>query len=396
MALVTWADLQANSGEKPGTKIFTRMHDKFADKTTPMPPVGRPQLTAAEKQTLETYISGGAKAVAAASCATVPPSTGGGTGATGGAAGGVAGGGGTGGIGSQKCDIEMELRAHGGQTVGDTTPYQAPTGGDHYEMFWFTPKFTEKMHVIDIIPITDNGSVLHHWLLYQKASGGGADGSHASDGGLQSSDSELLSGWAPGNKSFDFGTDMGVRTVQGPGGRYGIEIHYNTSANPPNRADRSGAKICLTKTLRPKELATHWLGTQAIVGLGGMFTADGTCTVQKDSHIVNTSPHMHKLGIHMKTVITKKAGGTFVITDRPFSFMDQQIYPIDTPTKEVVVGPGDIINTTCTYDSPGPVTFGPGTSDEMCYNFIMAWPAGSLSNGSPGIVGGQNTCIDGI
>jgi hypothetical protein len=40
------------------------------------------------------------------------------------------------------------------------------------------------------------------------------------------------------------------------------------------------------------------------------------------------------------------------------------------------------------------MTFGPGTGQEMCYNFTVAWPAGSLSNGRSGWVGGSNTCID--
>jgi hypothetical protein len=205
----------------------------------------------------------------------------------------------------------------------------------------------------------------------------------------------LLSGWAPGNKNFDMPPDMGLQVVQGPAGRLGIEIHYNTSANPANRADRSGARLCLTKTLRPKEAATHWLGTQAIVGVG-KFDANGTCSVKKESHIIAHSPHMHKTGRYMKTIITKKAGGMQTLTDKPFAFDDQQIFPVDSPTGEIVVQPGDIINTTCSYDAPGFMTFGPGTDSEMCYNFVIAWPVGSLSNGSAGLVGGKNTCIDGL
>jgi hypothetical protein len=53
-----------------------------------------------------------------------------------------------------------------------------------------------------------------------------------------------------------------------------------------------------------------------------------------------------------------------------------------------------VIDTVCTYDGSGAFTFGPNTDQEMCYNFVVAWPAGSLSNGAPGVVGGKNTCID--
>lgn len=398
MPLITWAHLQVASTLKPAEKIAQRVKTRIADTAMPMPPATRPQLTAAEKQTLNAYLMAGAPQ-STASCTAGGTTAGTAGGTTAGTAGGTTAGGttagGTTGGGSAQCDVVMELRAHGAQTANDTTPFTAPSGGDHYEIFWFTPTWTEKMQVTEITPLIDNGSVLHHWLLYMKDSGTNPSGSHQMDSGLQSSDSALLSGWAPGNKNFKMPDDMGLQVVTGPSGRLGIEIHYNTGANPPMRQDRSGARLCLTKKLRPKEAATHWLGTQAIIGLG-MFDAFGTCSVQKESHIIAHSPHMHKTGRYMKTIITKKAGGTVTLTDKPFSFDDQQIFPVDSPTGEVVVGPGDVIDTTCTYDAPGFMTFGPGTDSEMCYNFVIAWPVGSLSNGSPGLVGGKNTCIDGI
>lgn len=54
--------------------------------------------------------------------------------------------------------------------------------------------------------------------------------------------------------------------------------------------------------------------------------------------------------------------------------------------------PGDAIRTTCTFDNPYdfPVLFGEGTEDEMCFNFVMAYPiemvgssreCGTLDNG---------------
>jgi hypothetical protein len=387
MPLVTLADFNAASKVMPGQKISARVKARINDTKLPMPPAGRDALTAAEKTALQGFIDGGLKPSTMA-CAPSAGTGGGAGGATGGATGGI-------GIGDyvppdSECDVLMELRAHGGQGATDTTPFMAPAGGDHYEMFWFKPSWTEKMHVIRIDPIIDNSAVLHHWLLYQKANGSEQVGSHASDIGLQSSDSALLSGWAPGNKSIPLGTQVGLQTIAAQG-RYGIEIHYNTSANPPNRADRSGARICATKKLRPHEAAVHWLGTQAIIGT----SATGTCTVPMQSHIIAMSPHMHKLGKYMKTIVTKKSGGTVTITDKPFAFDDQQIFPIDAPGGEVVVEPGDVITTTCDYT--GFATFGTGTSDEMCYNFVVAYPVGSLQSLSLLTVGGaETTCIDGL
>ena len=375
--LTTLAHLQAASAAKPGEKVHQRVKARINESgATSMPPPARPALTAAEKATLETFLDGGAQGVASAACAFamgdagVPPVD-----------------------QPEECDLTMELRAQNGQTANDTTPFMVPGNGDTYEMFWFAPTWTEKVQVTQVTPLIDNGSVLHHWLLYMKENGTETPGSHHSELGLQPEDSQLLSGWAPGSTPHKLPSDVGFQVVQGPAGRFGIEIHYNTSANPTNRADRSGAKLCVTKKIRPKEAATHWLGTQVIFSLfGGKFDASGVCTVMQESHIIAHSPHMHKTGRYMKSIITKADGSKVTITDKPFAFEDQQIYPID----EIIVRPGDRIDTTCSYDAPGPMTFGPGTDSEMCYNFITAYPVGSLSNGVPGIVGGKNTCIDGL
>jgi hypothetical protein len=395
MALITNADLQAASTAKPGQTIAQRVKARIADTNLPMPPTGRTPLSAADKAALNAYIDSGAKASTVA-CQPVVATTGG---TAGGAAGGTTGGTGIGGYipKDSECDYLQELRAHGGQTPGDTAPFEPPQGTDHYEIFYFKPMWTEKVHTIRLDPIIDNGAVLHHWLLYMEPTGGG-DGTHKSDVGLQSASSALLSGWAPGNQSIPLGTDIGLLTIAGPNSRFGIELHYNTTSNPANRKDRSGARICATKKLRPKEASVHWLGTQAIVslGLGGKFDAGGGCTVKKESHIIAHSPHMHTQGRYMKTIVTKKGGEKVKITDQAFEFLDQQIFPVDSPTGEIVVAPGDTIQTTCTFDGSKVFSFGPNTDQEMCYNFVVAWPAGSLSNGSAGIVGGQNTCIDGI
>jgi Copper type II ascorbate-dependent monooxygenase, C-terminal domain len=383
MPLVTWNDLQAMM---PNGKVADRVRARINDTANPMPPPARPPLTAAEKTTLQTYLSGGAMRSTAACTPTGP--------ITGGTAGGTGGGGADGyKPADSECDYIQEFRAHGGQTPGDTSPFTAPQGGDNYEMFYFKPKWTEKVHVIRIDPITDNGKVLHHWLLYMEDGVGSGDGTHQPDIGLQSPTAQLLSGWAPGNEGLPLARDVGLVTVSAPNARLGIEIHYNTNSNPANRADRSGARLCVTKTLRPKAASVHWLGTQAIISIGLPSEAYGSCTVQQQSHIIAHSPHMHTMGRYMKTIITKKGGQKVTITDQPFAFDDQQIFPIKNAAGEIVVEPGDVIDTTCSYEA-GIFTFGPNTDQEMCYNFILAWPPGSLSNGIPGIVGGLNTCMD--
>jgi hypothetical protein len=55
--------------------------------------------------------------------------------------------------------------------------------------------------------------------------------------------------------------------------------------------------------------------------------------------------------------------------------MNQIAY--DTP---MLFNQGDTLETICTYDAPA--QFGNGTNQEMCYDFITAWPAGALAGGA--------------
>ena len=385
MPLMTRADFAASSAQYPGSTVAQRVLARISadNPSAAMPPPSQDPMPASDANILKQWINSGLRTSSEA-CE------------TGGRGPADSPGFGTYTPPDSECDYIQELRAHGGQSPNDTSDFTPRGfGTDFYEVFYHTPKWTEKVHTIRIDPIIDNATILHHWLLYMEPNNGRGNGTHQSNIGLHSANSQLLSGWAPGNKSIPLGREVGMQTIQGPNARFAIEIHYNMSANPVDRGDRSGARLCVTRNLRPREASVHWLGTQAIVGVG-RFNAAGNCSVKNESHIISYSPHMHETGIHMSSIITRSNGSKETIVDKPFGFTDQQIFPVENATGEIVVRPGDKILTTCTYNSPGFITFGPATSQEMCYNFVVAWPAGSLSNGIPGLVGGKNTCIDGL
>jgi hypothetical protein len=60
----------------------------------------------------------------------------------------------------------------------------------------------------------------------------------------------------------------------------------------------------------------------------------------------------------------------------PFQIADQRTYP-----SMATVNDGDTLTTTCTYDNTTSTTvgFGNALTDESCYMFVTAWPAGALS-----------------
>ena len=50
-----------------------------------------------------------------------------------------------------------------------------------------------------------------------------------------------------------------------------------------------------------------------------------------------------------------------------------------------VINPGDRLETTCSFTNTTDtmVTFGERTEDEMCFNFVLAWPANALQSQLP-------------
>jgi hypothetical protein len=79
----------------------------------------------------------------------------------------------------------------------------------------------------------------------------------------------------------------------------------------------------------------------------------------------------------MRFTVQKKDGREIVMHDGPFVFAEQQSYPL---IPEVVLEQGDRVLTSCSYtnDSTRQITFGESSTNEMCFNFAMYYPAGAL------------------
>ena len=264
---------------------------------------------------------------------------------------------------------------------GDKTQkYSVPTTPDYYVDFTIKPPFKGVQYLKYYTPIIDNAAVLHHWLFYQNGSAG-TEGVTENAVGIHP-DGDLIAGWAPGGDPMYFAADTGLQ-ISGDA-TFQIEMHYNNKTGKPS-PDASGLELCVTPN-KPKNVAAlAWLGTDSISGT----SATGNCKPSTTGpvHLIAGQPHMHLKGRHMKVVHTKKDGSTETIHDDDFDFNYQREYITD-----VLVNPGDSIQTTCTYS--GPATFGKGTNDEMCYFFSVHWPAGGLAmQGSGTFVHGGNSCL---
>lgn len=286
----------------------------------------------------------------------------------------------------EQCDHVFDVTAYGAGDVDGK--FEVPLETDAYLCFTYRVPWNQPVHALSLRPIVDDARVLHHYLLY---SGGeerfvgqvkGCNGRHEG--------AALLAGWAPGGVDAVLPEGVG-QEMPGPGELVTLEIHYHNKAGYADALDRSGVRICASEELREQTAAVHWLGTEWIAGWErGDMDFTGTCTPESSEpiHIISSSPHMHKRGKHMRSVVRRRDGSEDILIDEPFDFENQVIY--QTP---MTIHPGDKIETTCTFNNDGSFfRFGERTEDEMCYNFVTAWPVGGMESGGS-LVGARHSCL---
>ena len=385
MSLVSWEDVHRPSKSDPSQPVYQRIGARIHDEMDVMPPPPR-SLTSQQKNLLDTWVRAGApKRTGDCGAGGAGGSAGAGVGGVGGGAGtggtgGSAGNAGTGGsAGGPVADCTpVSFVAHGAQAPNDPTPFNTAPGGEHYQCFNFKAPWNEPVHGIEFNAIIDNSKVVHHWLLYSTATPL-ADGTSAPCAGVHP-DAVLVAGWAPGATDVKMPPGVGAELPWGPQGHLILEVHYN-NATGSVEADRSGVEVCATTELQPETATVSWLGTELIaIAPNSPGVASSTCTPNHPGPItiLRSWPHMHQLGRSFRTEILRADGSTEMLIDVPSFDFDYQI-GYDTPA---VIHPGDRLVTTCEYQNPNPVTvtFGPRTADEMCYNFVTAYPAGALTS----------------
>jgi hypothetical protein len=373
MPLVTAAHFQAQSSTDMTKKYFELAKTRIADSARPMPPVTSPQLTAEEKSTLLSWLNQGAPG-SSESCVINRPDA------------GMPDPGFDAGTEDLTC---YKFLAH---AEGDKNKkFKVGVQHDGYWLFGFQAPWQGTAYAQVFRPVIDNSKVLHHWLLYKEFA---IDGTIRSTIG-QHEVGELLAGWAPGGITMDFRA-AGDVSMELPAESYALELHYNS--NDGNAEDASGVEVCTRKSPTKNIASMSWVGYDQ-GGTGSYATGvcfdpksiwTGVCkpaSQQQPIHILFMVPHMHQTGRHMKSVINGP-NGSRILHDKPFDFNYQTTYA----TSEVLM-PGESITTTCTFSENK--CAGQATTQEMCYNFMYAYPKHTLvDNGFEGtFIHGEGTCL---
>jgi hypothetical protein len=372
MSLHDWDDLVLPAVTDVTRTVFEVAAERVVDPVKPMPPDG--SIADADRQLLLDYFAAGAPEDPEADCDDAPPSDGDPIGPD-----------------ALPCEADIVLTAH---APGAATGFVVPaTGAENlYQCFAFQVPQTTTGQATAWAPIIDDERVLHHWILYRQSSAPSSD-TFVCDASLQVS-ATFVAGWAPGGGNVELPSDVGLE-LGDPGDWYVLQIHYHNSAHYDDSVDGSGVAFCSAQQARPQTAGIVTFGTVGInipAGASG-HQETGTCGAwfgtagwPEPLHVLAGSPHMHQLGRGLTTVVQRQGGGTEMITDVPvFDWQNQTMYWNEP---EVIINPGDSVHTTCTFDNPNAynVGFGERSEDEMCFNFVLAYPIQGLAERNCGII----------
>ena len=381
MSLATYADWHRPAVTASSHEVYVEAGIRIHDAARPMPPGGA--LPPEELAILDAWIDAGAPSGMASTedggVPTAPP------------------------VGPEHlpCEPTHEFLAHADQQLDQ--PYHLEPGGNSGNQtlcFVYESPFGDTTQGIAFAPIIDDARVLHHWIIFgSETLPAGVEPGDVYDCGAQGmpAGAQFLQGWAPGGLNNVMPPDQG-RELPGPGRYILLQIHYWNVAGYTDVNDRSGVAVCTTETPREHEVGISTLGSLAIriPARTRQHVVSGTCTpdITEPVTIVGSGPHMHQHGVRITTEVLRAGSESDVqmLVDVPrWDFNAQTSH--EAPGGELVINPGDVIRTTCVYDNPGDemIFFGERTEDEMCFNFVAAYPAGALATaaGRP-----RRLCID--
>ncbi|XP_036608374.1 dopamine beta-hydroxylase [Trichosurus vulpecula] len=203
----------------------------------------------------------------------------------------------------------------------------------------------------------------------------------------------VLAAWALGAKAFYYPEEAGL-VFGGPGSsKYlRLEVHYHNPLEIKGRRDSSGLRLYYTPTLRPfdagiMELGLVYTPVMAIPPKETDFVLTGYCTdkctqlalPESGIHIFASQLHTHLTGRKVITVIAREGIVTEIVNrDDHYSPHFQEIRMLK---KIVSVLPGDVLITSCTYNTESrerATVGGFSITEEMCVNYVHYYPQTQL------------------
>jgi hypothetical protein len=187
----------------------------------------------------------------------------------------------------------------------------------------------------------------------------------------------LLGGWVPGH--FPRKLPAGVGIFLPKGADIVLEVHYHPTGRAETDRTRFGLYFASEEVTKRLHIGDVSNVNFRIPAGNADYTVEASAFVPDDITLISISPHMHLTGRSMKVVATLPSGLTQVLVDVPdWDFRWQPSYrfkvPVSLPrrTRIDVVAHFDNSegNPRNPNKPPRELTYGEGSSDEMCTVFL--------------------------
>lgn len=227
---------------------------------------------------------------------------------------------------------------------------------DDYRQFTFTNLVETTQFIRRIDPVVDETRVLHHITL------------------TYGSGFPYLYAWAPGTGAIEF-PDGGMAIE--PGDSFIVEVHYNNGAGIPDAVDNSGVRMWVADPVGTEYGMASPNTWRMNIPPGESREYTHTCKATMDFDVHAGMPHMHEVGSTFSHTVERADGSIESLIELTgWSFEAQYFYEMPVHINE-----GDILRMTCGYvnDTDQTVVAGLGTSDEMCFDFLVVTPASAAT-----------------
>lgn len=248
---------------------------------------------------------------------------------------------------------------------------------DDYRCFIVDPALggTKVVTGYDILP--GNKNVVHHVILYvvSRTAAQAKDAQDATPGwecfgGADVSTTATLGAWAPGGSAIVYPATTGIRI--GAGDVIAMQVHYNT-ANGVG-PDQTSLKLMYGTGAETNAYLLPLVNSSFAIPPNARDYASSKSfpnTFGFPIKLYGFLPHMHTLG---KKISLRAGAANDCLVDIPrWDFHWQTQYFRKQP---YTLPSGQAVTMSCTWDNTtaGTVTWGEGTSDEMCFAYVYATP----------------------
>ena len=253
--------------------------------------------------------------------------------------------------------------------------WQLAPGAEGYFCVYAT--VPRDIYIKSFRPIAPLGT--HHTVLTRYTGASPADGVVPCNVGTNGQ--SMIYGSGVGAPDFDFPPGIGLHLA--PGQRLLLNLHLFNASDQP-LSGRSGALFKEATAAEVPNLAELVLAgpTFTLNVPEGVSTQSGTCAInnvaQAPIQVFALSQHMHKLGTHMRSTVSRSGSPEIMLQDIAYDFEEQTFHHTSAL---VELRPGDVLKTECTYNNTtgAIVRFGESSNDEMCFTDLFYYPAQGAS-----------------